>query len=137
MRLAKFFQVISMITALSLVYIHMQMQTFDLAYQGKSKEKEIAGLLEDNGRVAYHILQLKSSNHLGGKLLATGSQLRFRDNGNVIQLVTSEFIPEEEKTFISAASKKMNPVIRFFSLKSEAQARASEGDSVKPWRRIR
>ncbi len=135
MRLSKFFQVLLMVTVVALTYIHMQMQIFDLAYQDKSKEKTIAGLLEDNGRVAYHILQLKSSRHLGGKLLAKDSSLRFRDNGNVVQLVTSQFIPEEKEVLVAVESKWTNPILNFFSLRAEAEARAQEENSVKPRRR--
>lgn len=134
MKLSRFFQVMLTVTILSLAYIHMQMQIFDLAYQGKAKEHRVTELLEDNGRIAFHILQLKSSNHLGGKLLADGSSMQFRDNGQVIQLVTSEFIPEEE-VLIAVEQKSTNPFLSFFSVKAEAEVRTQESASVKPWKR--
>ncbi len=135
MRLSRFFQLMLIVTVLSLAYIHMQMQIFDLAYQGKSKEKVITGLLEDNGRVSYNILQLKSSHHLGDTLLADDSQLRFRDNDNVVQLVTSQYIRPQKEVLASVGPKKTNPLLSFFSLKSEAEARAQKDDSMKLWQR--
>ena len=114
------------VTSFALVYIHLQMKIFDLAYQGKNKEKEIRKLVDDNGNVTYNILKLKSSNHLGEKLLGEESQLQFLDHARVIQLPVVQ--PKDENTIVLAekAEKKTNFLTNLFTLKSQAEARPLE-----------
>jgi len=86
MRLARFFLIMIVLTSLSLAYTYLQVQIFDLAYAGKSKELRIQKLADDNGDVFYDICTLKSSNHLGVKLLADNSKMKFLDNDHIVQL---------------------------------------------------
>ena len=115
------------LTSFALVYIHMQMQIFDLAYKGKYKEKELRKLIDDNGNVTYNILKLKSSNHLGEKLLGEESHLQFLDNARVVEL---NLPPVKEERGILAlssdADKKSNFFTELFTLKSQAVAKPIE-----------
>jgi hypothetical protein len=126
------------VTILALIYIHMQMQIFALAYQGKNREKQITKIKEINGVLAYDILELKSSNHLGVKLLAENSNLKFRDPASVVELVTNRPINEAKEVRVAQA-KNSNPLLSFLSLKSqaEAEAKAEEGTTKQPWLRFR
>ena len=81
------------LTALALVYIHMQMQIIDLAYRGKAKENQIRKLVEQNGNMSYTILTLKSANNLGYKMLAENSDMQFADQGDIVRIAT----PRDQK----------------------------------------
>ena len=126
----------TIVTILALIYIHMQMDIFALAYQGKNKEKQITKIKEINGVLAYNILELKSSNHLGIKLLAENSNLKFRDPANVIELVTTKPVDEAKELRVAQVNKNPNSLLNFLSLRSQAEARAEEG-TPKPWLRFR
>ena len=77
------------ITVLSLGYIHLQMNIYDLAYQAKRKEHQIQKLRDDNGVNTYHILALKSVGRIGQKLLDQGSDMQFISNDKVYQLASA------------------------------------------------
>src|SRR3989338_9166455 len=133
MKLPKLLRMMAVVTTLALIYTHMQMQIFALAYQGKNREKQITKLKEMNGLLTYNILELKSSNHLGVKLLAENSKLKFRDPASVVELVTTKPIKESKKLQVAQNSKSSNAFLSFLSLRSQAEARTEEG-TPKPWR---
>jgi hypothetical protein len=138
MRLSDFLKTMSMFTILALIYIHMQMQIFALAYQGKAKEKQLMRISEVNEMISSQILSLKSANHIGNQLLQQESKMRFRDNDSVVQLATAEAISGEENAVEQVRPKRTNPLLSFLSLRSEAEARALErSDLVKPWQKTR
>ena len=109
------------ITCISLVYINMQMKIIDLAYLGKAKEKIIRELNEENGQLTYQILSLKSSNHIGVKMLAEGTGMRFLDSNDIVHVQTSEDIfAKGVASAKNVADKRSNPV---FSMLSQPMAR--------------
>ena len=87
--------------------------------------------------VTYSILELKSANNLGVKLLTKDSEFKFRDNKNIVQLVTSKFAAGHKNVSEKEVPKSTNPLISFFSsLRSQAEAQPVEkGSSLKPWQR--
>ncbi|MCK5581172.1 MAG: hypothetical protein KAJ18_07850 [Candidatus Omnitrophica bacterium] len=135
MRLSKFIQGLVGVTILALIYINMQIQIFDMAYQGKKKEKQLMALSDNNGRVTCNILKLKSSNNLGIKLLDEGSGLKFRDQGSTVHLVTAEVLPEAKEVLSSDKPKKLSSFLRFLPMRKQVEAQAEEKRVVKPWRR--
>ena len=111
-----------LLTVLSLIYINMQMQIFDLAYKGKKKEKEIRTLLDNNGTIVYNILTLKSANNLGVKWLTEDSKMQFLDTGSVVKLEAR--VPLKAAPILrQREEKKNNLLLSLFSLKSQAEAR--------------
>jgi len=126
MKFPKMIKALLTMTALSLIYINMQMQILDLAYQGKDKEKIIRQLNEKNGNVEYTILKLKSTNYLGLKLLEDNSDMQFLGTANVVQIAAPRQESEDKVALISQSVKKSNPLLSFFSLKSQAEARPQE-----------
>ena len=88
MKLTKFFQVMVFTTMMALIYIHLQMRIFDLAYQGKTREKRIQELSDENGTSTYHILSLQSANSLGHQLLDDKSVLQFANSDQISTLAT-------------------------------------------------
>lgn len=93
------------ITLLSLIYIHVQMKIYDLAYQAKRKEHQIQKLRDENGMNTYHILSLKSVSHIGEKLLDQDSQMQFISNDKVYELASSK------QPVDSLAHKSVKPAI--------------------------
>ncbi len=138
MSLFKFIKAIGFFTILALIYIHMQMQIIALAYEGKKKEQEIVSISERNGVLAYEILSLKSANNLGEKVLGNQTRLKFRDNENVIQIVSAKSQAVQEVAVTTAKTQKNNPLFNLFS-KAGTEANAAErtDEILKPWRRNR
>ena len=127
MKLARLAKVMVFITVLSLIYIHLQMQIFDLAYEGKVKEKVIRQLKEDNGNATYTILKLKSSNHLGCQVLTDDSDLEFFDSANVVRLeAPQEFGMNQKMASLPKSIKKASILGGLFSLTTQAQAHPQE-----------
>jgi len=89
MKLSSFLKGLVLITLITLSYVHMQMQIFDLAYQGKSKEKQIRYLVEENGSFVYTILALKSAQNIGTQILAENSEMKFADPSNILNPTVS------------------------------------------------
>jgi hypothetical protein len=112
---------------LALAYIHMQMQMIDLAYQGNSKERKIAKLIEENGNVTYKILMLKSANNLGGVMFQDESDMRFADAGDVVRIPASgEFLAEDQGAGQTRLARRTHPILDLLSFGVEAQAETAE-----------
>jgi hypothetical protein len=89
MQLGKWIKVMGFLTVMALCYLHMQMKIYALAYQAKVKEHEIQKLRDDNGVMTYHILALKSANHIGQKLLTQESDMQFVSNDRVYEVASN------------------------------------------------
>ena len=127
MQLAKFFKMMGFITVLALVYIHMQMQIIDLAYQGNKKEQTIKALIEGNGSATYKILMLKSANHLGIAMFHENSDMHFSDTDDVVKIITSEeFLAESPLGRQPKLAKRTNPLLNLLSFGLEAEAKTAE-----------
>jgi len=89
MNLKVYFKIAAFATIIALLYIHMQMKIFELAYNGKDKEKMIHELNDSNGALSHQILTLKSANNLGIQLLDHDNSLQFMDNERVMKVRTT------------------------------------------------
>ena len=119
MRLMKFSKWIFFITILSLVYIHLQMKIFTLAYQRTAKEKQIRRLIEQNGHLTHEILKLKSANNIGTKLLSDKSGMQFVDQSHVLRIKASkEYQGEFESLKEKEISRKSNSLLSFLPFKN-------------------
>lgn len=124
MKLTKFLKAMTIVTIFSVIYINLQVQIYDFAYQAKRKEKDIRRLVDHNGNVTYNILKLKSANHLGVKLLAENSNMRFMDSSNVVNLETRAPIKiKQHPVAVPKTEKKPNVLASIFSLRSQAEAK--------------
>lgn len=124
MKLQQYFKILITITVMALGYVHMQMQIFNLAYEGKAKEKAIRALIEENGSLTYSILALKSSSNLGIQLLADNTDMQFANPEDIITLSTSEDLDPVELTSGQTYSKNtsVNTLFNFISFGSKAEA---------------
>ncbi len=127
MRLLRLYQLMGLVTAVSLVYIHIQMQIIDLAYRGKSKEKQIKKLIEKNGNTTYQILSLKSANSIGIKLLAENSLIDFAEPKDVIKVqVSVDQLTKKSSNDLSSGKINTNPLLSLLSFGSRAEARTQK-----------
>lgn len=113
----------SLTTVIALIYIHMQMQIFDLAYQGEDKEKRMHELRDINGLLTHQILTLKSVNHLGNQLLEKKSSLQFISHDAVMTL-TAPVSMTAGPSGLPVKSKNVTPWWNFLSLLAPQDARA-------------
>ena len=123
MKLTVFVKFLALATVVSLGYIQIQMEIIDLAYQGKAKEKEIRRLIEENGGITYSILAMKSASHLGGTVLTEDSELEFADPDNIVQVISTDGLIEEE---VSVEEEKENPLLSLLSFGDQAEAKVSD-----------
>lgn len=127
MRLFKFFKILVAVTVVSIVYIHMQMQIFDLAYQGKTREKQIHRLTDTNGTITSDILTLKSANHLGDKFLADDTSMRFADQTRIVRLETPQPLGAESRlASVNPVRESLSFLGNFLSLTPRAEAQPLE-----------
>jgi hypothetical protein len=112
-------------TVMALIYINMQMQIYALAYEGKTKEKQIQRLADDNGSLAYNIWSLKSANNLGDKLLSVDSPMHFASQSHVVELSAAiQEEPQLTRGSVTGQSRQViSNVMAFFSSQAEARPR--------------
>lgn len=86
--MSHFLKGMAVVTVMALLYIHLQMNIYALAYQGKKREVKIEKLAERNAMVKNDILRLKSSNNIGRELLGDEKDYRFAGRNNVVEVET-------------------------------------------------
>lgn len=135
MQLWRFIKGMFWVTILALIYIHMQVGIFSLAYDGKQKEQHITRLQEQNGRVANNIFELKSANYIGQKMLNREAKLKFYDEQSIIQIVASKPIAADQGQLVSHQDNTANSFTRFLAWRFPREAQAKEDQPLKPWER--
>ena len=123
MSLKVWIKLMSFATVMALIYIHMQMQIFDLAYQGKDKERHMHELRDHNGILTHQVLTLKSVNHLGSQLLEKDNPLQFISNDHVMTFKgPASMMPQAAAA--SVKSKNENAMWNFLSFLTPQEAKA-------------
>lgn len=124
MKLTSFLKCISLVTMLSLAFIHMQMQIFDLAYEGKDKQKVIDQLVQQKEYLTYSIIALKSANNLGYEMLDEESDMQFVDPGDIMHISATEQLTEDSPVAETRlTSRKDDSIFKLLSFTSRAEAR--------------
>ncbi len=127
MSLAGFMKCAFSTTFLILLYIHLQMQIVDLAYQGQRKDAQIKELLDKNGSTFYAISKLKSANHLGEKLLAENSKMQFAGANDIIYVAANgDMIGHNDLQQALPAEQNTNILANLLSFATQAEARNRE-----------
>jgi hypothetical protein len=81
-----FLKGIAVVTIMALLYIHLQMNIYALAYQGKKRENRVEKLAEHNAMVKNDIMRLKSSSNIGRELLSKEKEYKFVSRNNVVEV---------------------------------------------------
>ena len=127
MSLARFMKYTLLTTFLILVYIHLQMQIVDLAYQGQRKEAQIQDLVDKNGSTFYAISRLKSANHLGEKLLSENSGMQFAGRNDIIYVAANgDMIGNNDLQQALSVEQKPGILANLLSFATQAEARSRE-----------
>ena len=84
--MGNFLKGMAVVTVMALLYIHLQMNIYALAYQGKKKEVHFEQLAESNASVKNDILRLKSSDNIGRELLSKEKEYHFASRRNVVEV---------------------------------------------------
>ena len=115
------------VTAMSLAYIHMQMQIYALGYQRIVQEKQVQKLVENNGNVTHTILTLSSADHLGKSVLEKNTQMQFMDSRDIVAIKAPQPYVQEKKIAQEEKLKKaFNPLLSLLSWGTEAQAKTTK-----------
>ena len=126
MKLLRFLRLVVFSTIVAVVYIQLQTQIIELAYQAKAKEKQIRRLKDEQGRIVHDILMLKSPTYLGVKLLDDASRMKFLDQGSIVKLESNEIFEEQIHQKAGERRTRPNFLATLFSLKSQAEAKPLE-----------
>jgi hypothetical protein len=86
MKVVDFLKIMGVITVMAVLYIHLQMEIYTLAYQGKTKQMKIEKLAEQKMFVTNDILRLKSSENLGRELLMKEKEYSFASRKHVVEI---------------------------------------------------
>jgi len=123
MSLKVYFKIAVFATIMCLLYIHMQMKIFELAYKGKDKEHLIHELADTNGALTHQILTLRSANNLGNQLLEKeNNNLEFMDHERVMTVVSSG--PKGLRGISAPKANVENPVWNLLSSLGTQEAKA-------------
>ena len=127
MKLVKCVKCTLLVSVLSLVYIHLQMQIFDLAYSGKKSERIAKKIGETNEQIHYQIYSLKSAQNIGSKLLTQNDEMQFVNNDAIVQLVAADAsVADVSQIQEISKAKKRRSIISLLSLDFQREARAQE-----------
>lgn len=86
MKVGNFLKIMLLVTTMAVLYIHLQMSIYSLAYQGKKREDKIDKLVENNVNMRNDILRLKSSENIGQQLLVKEKDYKFVSRSNVVEV---------------------------------------------------
>ena len=86
MKVSSFLKVMCIVTTMGVLFIHLQMSIYELAYQGKRRADKIEKLAESNVMMKNDILRLKSSDHIGRQLLVKEGDYKFLGRNNVVEV---------------------------------------------------
>lgn len=125
MSLKVWLKLLSFVTVIALIYTHMQMQIFELAYKGSRRQKQMHELRDRHGMLTHQILTLKSSNNLGNRLLEKDSNLEFIGNNNVLTLKGPQ-VTRKQSSAKPLVTKNENVMWNFLSFLSPQEAKAWE-----------
>jgi hypothetical protein len=93
MKVSGFLKIMFVITTMGVLYIHLQLSIYGLAYQGKKREDRIEKLAENNIIVRNDILRLKSSDNIGRELLVKEKDYKFVSRSNVVEVESAGINP--------------------------------------------
>lgn len=122
MNLATYFKGIILLTIVALLYTHMQMRIFELAYKGKDKQNKIHELKDTYGRLTHDVLALKSAQHLGNTLMDKDSTMKFMGQDNVMTYT----VPPYESPVPLTGARGQNSFWQLLSMVTTPEATAGE-----------
>ncbi len=125
MRIFKFITSMAVITLISLVYVHQQVELVKLSYAIEHKEKKIKDALDRKDALSYNIENLESPARLERVLSARKVDVAYPKRGNVFRFASTAYTAKQDQLRHIGVEKKINILgfLDFFSSRAEAQAR--------------
>ena len=93
-------QWLAAVTLIAVVYTHLQLDIYDVAYQGQTHQKTLAALEDENRALKADVLELTSATRLGSSFFDEEDTWTFRDNERVQSFVivrTAEALDESQR----------------------------------------
>ncbi|MFZ5799868.1 MAG: hypothetical protein ACOY3D_00595 [Candidatus Omnitrophota bacterium] len=125
MRLFKFLLLVGLLTTIALIYVQLQVEIYEYAYQGKRKENALKELLDRQHHLMYNINNLESVQHIGSRLLSQKEyNLQFAGKEQVVKIsaplqLAKEMYPAEN----ILGGRRPGFLANLFTLKSQAEAK--------------
>lgn len=125
MKLFKSITMISLVTAVALIYVHQQVELVKLSYSIESKEKRLKDVLDRKARLEYNIDNLEAPSRLEKVLIAQKIDVAFPGKGHVVRLAKAPGFGREDRLRTAGVEKRFNifGFVDFLSPRAEAQAK--------------
>jgi len=119
MKLHKFLLFISLLTVVSLLYVHQQTEIFRLAYVGGKKDTLCQDLLDKNTLLRYNIDTSASVVRLGSRV-GVDNGYEMPDSYELVRLSNPQDLLEVRQ---ERRPERQSLLARIFSIKSQAEAK--------------
>jgi len=126
MRPIKSLIMISSLTLVALIYVHLQVELVKLSYAIDYKEKRFKDILDRKEALGYNIANLEDPSRLEGVLLAKKIDISFPKKGQVFKVAKADSRVKRKESFRAATVEKKGGafgILEFLGLKAEAQAK--------------
>ena len=112
-----------LITAISLIYVQLQIDIVKQAYAGSRNEARLDDILDDHSVLMYNILTLKSAQSVGDRLLSKEKNLQFAHRQQIAELKIPLQIANSANINIQGFKKQSNLLAKIFGFGSQAEAK--------------
>ena len=110
-------------TIISLLYVQLQVEIFQSAYEASAKEIEARELLDTRTVLVYNIDRLESAENIGNKVLCSKADLQFTGEDQIASLkLPARLVKSWNAGSITQTHPKNNLFAFLFSLGSQAEA---------------
>ena len=121
MRTTRFLLIVSIVTILSLLYVHQQLTLVKLSYRLKDNQKKYSNLLDQNKIIKYNIACLKSPKKVEDALAAENIKLVMPPVWQVVKIAGEES-SNRRLASNDSGSRTSKGLFSFLSLKGVAVA---------------
>jgi hypothetical protein len=126
MRPIKSLVMISSLTLVALIYVHLQVELVKLSYAIDYKEKKCKDILDRKEALGYNIANLEDPSRLESILLAKKIDISLPKRGQVFKVSKVDSRVKRKESFRTATVEKKGGgfgILEFLGFKAEAQAR--------------
>jgi hypothetical protein len=126
MRPIKSMIMISSLTLVALIYVHLQVELVKMSYSIDYKEKKLKTILDRKEALGYNIANLEDPSRLENILLAKKIDISFPKKGQIFKIAKVDARMKRKESFRRATVEKKGGafgILEFLGFKAEAQAK--------------
>ncbi len=97
---------IIIVTVISLLFVHQQVEMVKISYMIDVKEKTLKDILDHNEGLGYNIDNLESPSRLEEALLEKRIEVAFPKRGHVVRLASASHRSVDKRPYVFKTSKK-------------------------------